>query len=153
LSDFNFCPYCGKPFRTFIVDLVNGFHYCPHCGKQLSTVPQQPPTEEEKMKPLSPPLPPPPPQQPLQITVGTKNPGVAALLSFLIAGVGQIYAGRTVRGLLILFGVIILNVILVSISFWLMSVTLIILIWNIYDAHNLCKKYNKHLLETGKPPW
>lgn len=125
-----FCPRCGK-------EVTEDMNICPYCGYQLKGAPAtaQTPTST--------------------VSYGTKNPGIAALLS-IIPGIGQIYAGRLVRGLLFLFLGLPIAAVLAALFWW----TIIALflpfafwVWNMFDAYNLCVQYNKQLAETGKPPW
>ena len=112
-----------------------------------------------------------------------KNEGVAAVLSLLWGGVGQIYVGKIGRGLgIIATYVILIFVSIVSIlgsrtleylysDYWydyyvyvydgpllmfgvlLLIVCFVFMIWNIFDAYNLAKQYNASLRATGNPPW
>lgn len=79
---------------------------CPKCGVRIS----MPPTIQEK-----------------------RNSGLAAILSFLVPGLGQIYCGRIGRGILILITTIILMLIVIGIVEW---------VWNIYDAYAIAEKIN-----------
>jgi len=120
-----FCSKCGKA-------VTEEMNVCPNCGNVLRITPTS------------------------RVTVGTKNPGVAAVLSLFIPGLGQIYSGRIGRGLLMLFVVVPLSAILALFFFWLLIPLLLPLavwIWNIFDANNICKEYNRRLMETGNPPW
>jgi len=69
-----------------------------------------------------------------------KDPGIAALLSFFVAGAGQIYVGAVGRGLVI-FGGFVLLWILFLFDGLLPLIGLIYWIWNVYDAYNLAKKF------------
>ena len=88
-----------------------------------------------------------------KVVYGTKSEGLAAVLSFLWVGLGQIYCGRIGRGLLMM----VIQAILVGITFLsfgvLFFIPVIFAIWNIYDAYKLAKKYNAALMSSGKPPW
>ncbi len=107
-----------------------------------------------------------------QIVVNVqKNPGVAAVLGILLGlvgifGIGQIYAGRFLRGLLFLFlGWVFIAILffvgisaaVVTDSFFILSLAfllpLLFYIWQAYDAYKLSKKFNKITLETGRTPW
>ncbi|SFH34466.1 hypothetical protein SAMN05660649_04834 [Desulfotomaculum arcticum] len=70
-----------------------------------------------------------------------KNPGVAAVLSFLICGLGQIYNGQIGKGLL-LFGGAIISGFLTTI---LIGFILLPAIWlyGIYDAYKTANSINK----------
>lgn len=68
------------------------------------------------------------------------NPAIAAVLSALIPGAGQIYAGQTRRGLALLFGIPVQAALLYGtqvsgLAFWLGMVW----IWNIWDARQLAR--------------
>jgi TM2 domain-containing membrane protein YozV len=74
--------------------------------------------------------------------VGAKSSGVAALLSFLFVGAGQIYVGDDMgRAVGLLVGGFVLFVI-----GWVTLILLIpalgLWIWNIFDAHNRAKAWN-----------
>jgi TM2 domain-containing membrane protein YozV len=91
-----------------------------------------------------------------RVTVGTKNSGLAAVLSLIIPGLGQMYAGRIARGLVFFFLGIPLTVIVAVLFFWLIFpifLPLVFWIWNVFDAYRLCNEYNRRLLQTGTPPY
>ncbi|MBA7597448.1 hypothetical protein ES703_04451 [subsurface metagenome] len=78
-----------------------------------------------------------------------KSPGLAAFLSFLICGVGQIYIGQDDRGV----GLLILAFILVIFGvgfplFWLFAFFL--WVYAISDAYNQAKKYNVRLYKAAR---
>lgn len=78
-----------------------------------------------------------------------KSPGLAAFLSFLICGVGQIYVGQGGKGA----GLLILALILVVFGFgfpifWL--VAFFLWIYAISDAYDQAKKYNVGLYEAAR---
>ena len=125
-----FCPRCGK-------EVTEDMNICPYCGYQLKGTPTTPQARTST------------------VSYGTKNPGIGAILS-IIPGIGQIYAGKLVRGLLFLFLGLPIAAVLAALFWW----TIIALflpfafwVWNMFDAYNLCVQYNKQLAETGKPPW
>jgi TM2 domain-containing membrane protein YozV len=70
-----------------------------------------------------------------------KNPGIAAVLSFLICGLGQIYNGQILKGLIL--------VVCYGISWGLTFVLVgwifvpILWIYGIYDAYKNAEKINK----------
>ena len=77
------------------------------------------------------------------------NPILAAILSLIIPGLGQIYAGSFLRGVLIFIGVIALGAIFYyvrtvtassAISLVIAAIGLIVIIAYVYDAYNLAKK-------------
>jgi len=69
-----------------------------------------------------------------------KSPGLAAVLSFFICGLGQIYNGQIVKGLIFLVAYLI--------SWWMMYIivgfitTPILWIWGIVDAYRVAQKIN-----------
>jgi len=76
-----------------------------------------------------------------QFRVERKSEGLAAVLSFFIPGLGQVYNGQIGKGIivLILFGlctasIIILIGFILAPVFW---------VWNIYDAYNTAKVINQ----------
>jgi TM2 domain-containing membrane protein YozV len=89
-----FCPKCGK-------EVTEEMSVCPYCGNPLKVMPTQ------REAPVS------------RVTVGTKNSGLAAVLSLIIPGLGQMYAGKIGRGLFFLFIGIPLTVIIALFFFWL----------------------------------
>ena len=96
------------------------------------------------------------------MTSKRKNPVLAALLSFLLAGLGQLYLGRIGRGILFL----ILEIVTAVFSFygdsWIGTrgiesgisirnfgyiLNLAISLWAAYDAHAIAKKINRGIKE------
>lgn len=71
-------------------------------------------------------------------TTNGKDPDVAALLSFLITGLGQAYNGDVTKGAL-LFGVQILNLVLI---FFVIGLVTFPLVWGygIYDAYTSARR-------------
>ncbi len=72
-----------------------------------------------------------------------KNPAIAAVLSFLYAGLGQIYNGEIAKGIMF--------IIFYSISIFLMFIiigfitTPIVWIWGMVDAHNSANRINEKI--------
>jgi TM2 domain-containing membrane protein YozV len=75
------------------------------------------------------------------ITQEEKNPGIAALCSFFIPGLGQVYNGEVGKGIAILFGTLIG-------ALFLLIPGIIVWIYGMYDAHNTAKKMN-----SGETPY
>lgn len=83
-----------------------------------------------------------------------KNPVLAAALSFLVTGFGQIYLGQIARGV----GFFILSIIaglFISLSFGQYGVyfSIVFPIFSSYDAFNQAKRYNTHVEIYGESPW
>jgi TM2 domain-containing membrane protein YozV len=70
-----------------------------------------------------------------------KNPSVAALLSFLFMGAGQIYNGETKKGILFIV-LYIASIILMSFLVGFIT-TPVLWIWGMVDAHKSAKKINQ----------
>ncbi len=95
---------------------------------------------------------------------GKHNPGIAAVLSFVFSGLGQIYNGQIKKGLFVIFlsclSIFILIIGAILIGFWLFGKVLfahefiwgvvvfavglllicILGIWSILDAYNVAKR-------------
>ena len=96
-----------------------------------------------------------------------KEPWLAVVLSFFIAGIGQIYSGRKWRGSILIFTA----AALICFSIWTVLspkcdilftagvyvAFLILWIWNLFDAHKCARKANSDNFETerkqGKDAW
>lgn len=153
-----YCSHCEK-------DMPDDFKFCPVCGSPPpAPISPPPPQFNPPQQPNPPNYNPYPPQQPNpQSYVGYKSEGTALVLAivlglFGLCGIGQMYAGRIGRGVGILFGVWILYGIGVATLYILIGIAfliggLILFIWQIFDARNLCKQYNDYLLNNGRPPW
>lgn len=76
-------------------------------------------------------------------TQDTKSPGIAAIASFFLPGLGQIYNGQIGKGLLIMVFYIIMIFMLVSAP--TIAMLLIIAIWlgAIYDGYTQAEKHNR----------
>ena len=106
------CKNCGE-------EVKDGTKFCPECGAATSQAPAVTRTR----------------------TVQTeKSPALAAILSFLIVGLGQVYLGLNKRGI-ILFLAAVVSVILM---FVLVGFLLWLIVWGyaIYDAFNTADKMN-----------
>lgn len=73
-----------------------------------------------------------------------KNPGVAAVLSFFICGLGQIYNGQIMKGIIfiICYGIA-WALTLIVIGFLVVPV---LWIWGMYDAYRTAEKINKSIV-------
>jgi len=69
-----------------------------------------------------------------------KNPALAAILSLLINGLGQIYNGEVGKGILIMV-VQVVNVLLMGILIGFVTGP-IVFIWSIYDAYKTAERIN-----------
>lgn len=71
-----------------------------------------------------------------------KNPGLAAVLSFFISGLGQIYNCQIAKGL-ITIAVQAINLVLTSIVIGFVTGG-IVWIWSIYDAYKTAQRANQN---------
>ena len=76
------------------------------------------------------------------------NAILAVILSFFIPGLGQLYAGRFLRGVLVFVVVVVLAGILYYILPYAALIVLIIWIWNLIDAYMLAAKKSPFLLKS-----
>lgn len=119
--------------------------YCVNCGAEIDARAEICPKCGVRVAP--PPASSAPPVQPPQpVITEHKNEGLAAVLSFIFVGLGQIYNGQIGKGILfIIIGVICVVLMLVLIGFLFY---LILWIYNIYDAYETAKKINAGLIKT-----
>jgi TM2 domain-containing membrane protein YozV len=101
-----------------------------------------------------------------------KNPGIAALLAAILGiwglmGIGHIYVGKIAKGVVFLIvGIILAGLVWVSFAlgfltlgfgfiFTLIFAVILVILWiyQIVDAYNLAKMFNREVQSTGKPPW
>jgi TM2 domain-containing membrane protein YozV len=115
-----FCVNCGA-------EIDARAEICPKCGVPIS------PFLASAQVAQSPP-------------VTKKNEGLAAVLSLIFVGLGQIYNGQIGKGILfIILGFIFILLTLVLIGFLLYFV---LWVFNIYDAYETAKKINAGLIRT-----
>ncbi len=125
-----YCSSCGK-------EIAESTKFCPSCGKAVASETQNQVQSQSV-------------QTPAQI----KNPGIAAVLSFFITGVGQIYNGQLGNGLGVLlleYGLFIIGLMTIlflhpalsGIGILLIFIAVIIWIWAIYDAYTTAQKINR----------
>jgi TM2 domain-containing membrane protein YozV len=168
ISDSKFCAKCGQPVYeapTTIqeTDYVDLSHYAAKPAAQpvyQQQEYQQPQAATAQLSMPSPEVYPPaatapfsatPTQQqaPVPVYMGDrKNPGVAAVLSFFWAGLGQIYNGQLAKGL----GFIVLYLFCVLLIFVVIGLILVPIVWIIgmWDAYNTAKQYNEKQLQNER---
>jgi len=114
-----FCENCGANVNP-------GDQFCDSCGASLgvATMVQKSPQPEPAVPAKTP-----------AAGQGEKNPVLAALASFLFSGLGQVYNGNFVKGILIFFGTLIGAMIFTIPG-------IIVLLYGIYDAYTTAKKMN-----------
>ncbi|MCC6232409.1 MAG: TM2 domain-containing protein [Verrucomicrobiales bacterium] len=129
-----YCSKCGTPNDDTA-------RFCAKCGTPLAGAPAPggtvaPPPIDPRVRgggslPVGPGSL--PPGQPT--VVAGKNPWLAVLLSFLLAGLGQIYNGDTKKGLIMLVvGILVSWTIVLYVGIW---------IWSMIDAHSVASGKGK----------
>ena len=108
------CEKCGFEVKD------NNVKFCPACG-----APTSPDTQLN---------------DPNLIVNSDKNPILAAILSFLIVGLGQIYLGLTKKGIILFVAAFVSGILTLFIIGWLLW----LIVWGyaIYDAYNSANKMN-----------
>ena len=117
------CPNCGS-------EVPIDANFCPKCGVNF--------TESRPSQQTHPPI---DQASSPEDRSDRKDPILAAILSFIIPGVGQIYVGATTRGV---------AYIILAIIFYILFIIpgVIFAIYAVYDAYRLAHQYN----ETGLIP-
>ena len=109
-----FCRNCG-------FEMPKATKFCPECGNPTDNAPSMAGTIPSQA-----------------FVMSEKSPGLAAILSFFIIGLGQIYLGLNKKGIILFLAAIVSGVLmLVLIGFVLWF---IIWVYAIYDAYNSCMK-------------
>ena len=144
-----FCENCGHAIRL-------GTKFCGSCGNPITETAT--PIQDTNQSHAEP-----PPKQNvnsgkvLQRPPEWKSMGVTMVLTVVLGivglgGIGHLYLGKIIKGIVLL----IVGIILAIIG-WLTIFGLIILLafalYVVYDAYRLCKRYNNDLEQTGRPPW
>ncbi|MGL6339927.1 MAG: signal peptidase I, partial [Waterburya sp.] len=98
-------------------------------------------------------------QQPSSPETNNKEPWLAVSLSKLLPGIGQIYAGKVLKGYIILFSYFLLLIIAIlllispqgnyglGIAVLIIAVS-ILPIWNLFDAHQTARSRNSPEFES-----
>lgn len=124
-----FCQNCGS-------NVDAGKKFCENCGAAVGPAPA--PSAVPAGAPYIPPVSAGQPRAPGYGMPPSeqKSPGLAAIGSFFFSGLGQVYNGSFVKGLLMLIGVLIGYLI-----FFIPG--LIVWVYGIYDAYTTAKKMNE----------
>ncbi|HVP23846.1 MAG TPA: zinc-ribbon domain-containing protein [Conexivisphaerales archaeon] len=141
-ADAKFCPNCGTAVSsttspaggvsgTPVISVEAGTgKYCQHCGAVIPTDAEMCPRCGKRVMAA-----PWPSEQ--------KNPGIAAVLSFLFTGLGQIYNGQIGKGItFVAVGIVCLFTIIFFVGLILYP---LFWIYNVYDAYNSAKRINAGL--------
>ena len=81
-----------------------------------------------------------------------KSESITLVVSIILPGTGHIYIGQLVKGISILAVDTVITVL-----FWFVEPLFFfayfpLTIWACYDAYKLCKAYNNHIQQFGRPP-
>lgn len=129
-EDIKFCPKCGSKVteKQDADSTAQEFKFCANCGFKMD--------KNNKFCPNCGSSPDnPQPAMPIQ---SDKSSGLAAVLSFLIIGLGQIYLGLTKRGLILFVLAVISGFLMLIYIGWI--IWLFVWIYAIYDAYNSGEK-------------
>ncbi len=74
-----------------------------------------------------------------------KNPALAAILSFLLPGLGQIYNGEVGKGIVIIV-VQVVNILLMAVIIGFFT-GFAVMVWAIYDAYKTAEKLNAEIVQ------
>ena len=110
VNETKFCANCGFEMPVTI-------KFCPECGHPTDAAPKV---------------------QNNTVVNSNANPGLAAILSFLICGLGQIYLGLVKKGLILLIAAIISGFLTIILIGWVTF--FIVWIYSIYDAYKSAQK-------------
>jgi TM2 domain-containing membrane protein YozV len=108
----NFCPTCGAELKYPDAEI------CPSCGVRI---------KEPAMPKYIP--------EPIE----EKSAGIAALCSFFIPGLGQVYNGNLEKGVIVLIGTLIGAI-------FLLIPGIVVWIYGIYDAYTTAEKMIKGVI-------
>lgn len=141
-----YCTKCGAR-------LPDDSMYCPSCGSRVGAAGPEPdrgyapPAQEYS------------PREDV-IILHDKSEGIAAVLSFLVPGLGQIYVGKIGRGIGLLFMLFVLWFAMIMLIAMVPEATLLILalflcyyVYCIYDAYKLARDYNEYMVANRRKPW
>lgn len=122
-----FCINCGG-------QIDSRAEICPKCGVRVGSPPPPQPSQPYGYA-----------QPPVNFQE-RKSTGIAAVLSFLYVGLGQIYNGQIGKGI----GMMVLGVVFIILVIFLIGIPLYIILWilGIYDAHNVAKQINAGYIRT-----
>lgn len=136
----NYCPECGK-------QLEENSDFCSNCGTKINPEAESAYEQQQTQNNGN------NSQQSTQsyttyeqpnIVRNQKNAGLAAVLSFLIIGLGQIYNGEIAKGLILL----VVSYLCIALAFLIIPLIVGIVLWiyAIYDAYDTAKKINEGLI-------
>jgi hypothetical protein len=75
----------------------------------------------------------------MEVKCTMANPIVALIISFFLPGIGSVYAGKTMPGLLIFVVAVILAILYSMVFYWLIILYIIVWLYGMYDAYTTAK--------------
>jgi len=124
-----FCKKCGTD--------VGDSEFCPNCGEPMNGG-ARPASSQENLN--------------TAVMMHQKSEALALILSFIIPGVGEMYAGKVGKGVIILLLAILSAALIMLLIGFIMYP--IVWIYSMIDSYNLAKEYNALLIQNnGEPPW
>ncbi len=67
------------------------------------------------------------------------NPILAVIISFFLPGIGSVYAGKVMMGIVLFIIAIILAVLYTMVFYWLIILYIIVWLYGMYDAYTTAK--------------
>jgi len=110
-KETKFCSNCGA-------EIDKRAEVCPKCGVRIKY-----------------------PMAGVERNADVKSAGIAAVLSFFIPGLGQIYNGQILKGIMLIIGC----VISIALCCVLIGIVPLLILWiyGIYDAHDTAQRINE----------
>ncbi len=133
-DEAKFCAECGSEVKQEEAENTNETQFCRNCGFEM---PKGTRFCSECGTPTSGNL---PVRSTGAVMNNEKSPILAAILSFFIIGLGQLYIGLTKKGIILFVAAIVSGVLMMILIGWILW----LLIWGyaIYDAYNSAEKMN-----------
>jgi len=146
-SEGKFCYKCGQPLYAATTAIVQTDYV--NLGPQQTAQHEYQPLEYHQHQSSTAPTPAATASQTQQqvpspaVVPDRKNPGVAAVLSFFWAGLGQIYNGEILKGICFM----VLYAFSVLLCFVLIGFIILPVVWGMgmWDAYNTAKRYNDRI--------
>ena len=129
-DEAKFCHNCGSEIIVEEEDLT-GTKYCSNCGFEMPKTTKFCPecgTPTDKA----------PATVNSTVIKSDKSPGLAAILSFFIVGLGQVYLGLTKKGIILFLAAVVSGILMMVIIGWI--TWLIVWGYSIFDAYSSAEK-------------
>ena len=79
-----------------------------------------------------------------------RNPGISAVLSFFVTGLGHIYIGEIAKGLALFLVQCVLGTLTIILSGWFFIPAICIWVFAIFDSYSTTQKKNHRLAIVAK---